>query len=334
MTPSTPITIRMDGRDNVAIVANDGGLPAGTVLSSGLVLRDKVPQGHKVALTDLPAQTPVLRYGIAIGYALHDIPAGSWVHEGLLRMPGARALTGLPIATLSPPPQAPLTGYTFEGYRNADGSVGTRNILAITTTVQCVAGVVAQAVAAVRNADVAIVVAGLSPDLEGEALSVSVPGFVGGDRTDIALPLPQQPHAGRQADQHQRHNHAQQGKVDLAIKADGPAVGCGVGRDHFFAAAVVPGIEHKEDDQQRTHEEKRFLEDVAHRPEEIHALQEAQEERWVTQRRERTAGVADDEDEEHHHVHHVAAVVVGTDQRPDQQHRSAGGAHDAGQHRA
>ncbi|WP_294314055.1 glycoside hydrolase family 3 C-terminal domain-containing protein [uncultured Sphingomonas sp.] len=50
----------------------------------------------------------------------------------------------------------------------------------------------AQAVAAVRDADVAIVVAGLSPDLEGEALSVSVPGFVGGDRTDIALPLPQQ----------------------------------------------------------------------------------------------------------------------------------------------
>ena len=50
----------------------------------------------------------------------------------------------------------------------------------------------AQAVAAVRDADVALVVAGLSPDLEGEALSVQVPGFVGGDRTDIALPQPQQ----------------------------------------------------------------------------------------------------------------------------------------------
>ncbi len=50
----------------------------------------------------------------------------------------------------------------------------------------------AQAIAATRAADVALVVAGLSPDLEGEALSVQVPGFVGGDRTDIALPLPQQ----------------------------------------------------------------------------------------------------------------------------------------------
>ena len=36
-------------------------------------------------------------------------------------------------------PLPPLTGYTFEGYRNADGSVGTRNILGIATTVQCVA---------------------------------------------------------------------------------------------------------------------------------------------------------------------------------------------------
>ena len=39
-------------------------------------------------------------------------------------------------------PLPPLEGYTFEGFRNADGSVGTRNILAITTTVQCVSGVV------------------------------------------------------------------------------------------------------------------------------------------------------------------------------------------------
>ena len=55
-----PLTIRMHERDNVAIVANDGGLPPGAVLSSGLTLRDRVPQGHKVALVDLPADAPVL----------------------------------------------------------------------------------------------------------------------------------------------------------------------------------------------------------------------------------------------------------------------------------
>jgi galactarate dehydratase len=141
----------MHARDNVAIVANDGGLPPGTVLPAGPTLRDTVPQGHKVALRDIPADGAVLRYGIPIGYALKDIPAGSWVHERLLKMPTARELEGLPMATVKPEPQAPLEGYTFEGYRNADGSVGTRNILAITTTVQCVAGVLDFAVQRIKT---------------------------------------------------------------------------------------------------------------------------------------------------------------------------------------
>ena len=145
-----PVTIRMHADDNVAIVANDGGLPAGTVLADGLVLRERVPQGHKVALTDIAAAAPVVRYGIPIGHALQAIAAGSWVHERLLQMPQARGLEGLPVATVKPPSLPPLAGYTFEGYRNADGSVGTRNILAITQTVQCVAGVTAFAVQRIR----------------------------------------------------------------------------------------------------------------------------------------------------------------------------------------
>jgi galactarate dehydratase len=103
-----------------------------------------------VALVDVPANTPVWRYGVAIGYALKDIAAGSWVHERLLQMPSARSLDDLPIATVKPDPLPPLEGYTFEGYRNADGSVGTRNILAITTTVQCVSGVVSFAVERIK----------------------------------------------------------------------------------------------------------------------------------------------------------------------------------------
>ena len=145
-----PLTIQMNIRDNVAIVANNGGLSAGTELSSGLILRDQIPQGHKVALMDIPADDAVLRYGIPIGYALNHIPAGSWVHERLLKMPSARELNNLPIATVKPTPLPPLEGYTFEGYRNADGSVGTRNILAITTTVQCVSGVVDFAVERIK----------------------------------------------------------------------------------------------------------------------------------------------------------------------------------------
>jgi len=148
--PRPPLYIRMHPADNVAIVANDGGLPAGTRFADGLTLRDKVPQGHKVALADIAAGGAVRRYNVVIGRALAGIPAGSWVHERLLEMPSALSLEGLPIATARPPAPAPLDGYTFDGYRNADGSVGTRNILAITTTVQCVAGVVDFAVRRIK----------------------------------------------------------------------------------------------------------------------------------------------------------------------------------------
>ncbi|MEK9803066.1 MAG: UxaA family hydrolase, partial [Curvibacter sp.] len=90
-----PIIIRMQATDNVAIVANEGGLPAGTSLPEyALTLRDKVPQAHKVALLDIAAGAPVLRYGVPIGYAKTTIAAGSWVHERLLDMPAARALQG------------------------------------------------------------------------------------------------------------------------------------------------------------------------------------------------------------------------------------------------
>ncbi len=136
-----PLYIRIHPADNVAIVANDGGLKAGAVFADGLALVDNVPQGHKVALADLAEGEAIRRYDVVIGYAQKALPRGSWVHERVMRMPSAPELDGLPIATVKPPPMAPLEGFSFEGYRNADGSVGTRNILAITQTVQCVAGV-------------------------------------------------------------------------------------------------------------------------------------------------------------------------------------------------
>src|SRR6478752_7410705 len=98
-----PLYITMHDRDNVAIVANNGGLAAGTVFPSGLTLVDKVPQAHKVALVDIPEGGEVRRYNVVIGYALKDIAAGSWVHERLLKMPAARELEGLPIATVKAP---------------------------------------------------------------------------------------------------------------------------------------------------------------------------------------------------------------------------------------
>jgi galactarate dehydratase len=135
-----PRYIRLDPNDNVAIVVNDLGLPAKTRFACGLELRHFVPQGHKVALADIAAGAPIRRYNEVIGTAARPITAGEWVDEARIQMPTPPELDRLELATAVPAPQAPLDGYTFEGFRNPDGSVGTKNVLAISTSVQCVAG--------------------------------------------------------------------------------------------------------------------------------------------------------------------------------------------------
>jgi len=48
-----------------------------------------------------------------------------------------------------------------------------------------------EALQAAAGADAVILILGLSPRLEGEEMGVEIPGFSGGDRTDIVLPAPQ-----------------------------------------------------------------------------------------------------------------------------------------------
>jgi galactarate dehydratase len=135
-----PRYIRLDPNDNVAIVVNDLGLPAKTRFACGLELRSFVPQGHKVALSDIAEGAAIRRYNEVIGTAARPILAGEWVDEARIQMPTPPELDKLELATAVPAPQASLEGYTFEGFRNPDGSVGTKNVLAISTSVQCVAG--------------------------------------------------------------------------------------------------------------------------------------------------------------------------------------------------
>lgn len=146
----TPRLIRIDPADTVAVVANDGGLSRGTEIA-GLALSEDVPQAHKVALTDLEPGDPVIRYGVVIGRAACRVPAGAWVNETNLEMPPPPDLGALRPPATAPVGAQPLEGGSFLGFRNPDGSVGTRNILAITNTVQCVSGVVSHAVSRIRR---------------------------------------------------------------------------------------------------------------------------------------------------------------------------------------
>jgi len=149
-TEAAPHLIRVHPSDNVAIVANAGGLPRGTVLPDGSMLRERVPEGHKVALVGIPAGGEIRRYGVAIGRAGRDLAAGSWVNEERLTLPNAPDMDDLPVATSTTRAMRTPSEAEFQGYRNSDGSVGTRNLLAISSTVQCVSGVLAHAVARIR----------------------------------------------------------------------------------------------------------------------------------------------------------------------------------------
>jgi len=146
-----PISIKINELDNVAIAVNSGGLKAGCRLDDGTRVINHVPQGHKVALSDLAAGDPIMRYGEIIGYAADAIARGSWISEARVRLPEVLPLTEMARGTRPVPELKPLEGYTFEGFRNADGTVGTKNILGITTSVQCVAAVTDYAVRRIKQ---------------------------------------------------------------------------------------------------------------------------------------------------------------------------------------
>ncbi|MHA4843976.1 galactarate dehydratase [Flavitalea antarctica] len=135
------IVIQTTSQDNVGIVANASGLKKDTLVSGDIVLQEDIPMGHKVALQSFEKDDPVIRYGQIIGYANNFIAKGSWINETNINLPLPPDLSEIPYAAKPIPAIEPLNGFTFQGYKNADGTAGTKNVLGITTSVQCVAGI-------------------------------------------------------------------------------------------------------------------------------------------------------------------------------------------------
>lgn len=145
----TKLFLRINPLDNVAIVLPPEGLRRGDAYE-GIDIREAIPQAHKVMLARVACGEPILRYGQVIGTANRELSPGEYAREEFIDLPSAPDLDALPIATAVPTDGEPLAGFTFDGFRNRDGSVGTRNVLAITTTVQCVAPTVDYAVRRIR----------------------------------------------------------------------------------------------------------------------------------------------------------------------------------------
>ena len=100
-----------------------------------------IPPGHKIAVHALREEQPIHKYGQVIGYATQPIQPGEQVHSHNLAV-GSLTLdieysTAVPKVDYVPEAER----RTFQGFKRADGKVGTRNYLAIISTVNCSASV-------------------------------------------------------------------------------------------------------------------------------------------------------------------------------------------------
>lgn len=74
--------------DNVATLLDDAAAAGsvqviGAASASGgstLIAREAIARGHKIALIDIAAGGPVMKFGVRIGHATRPIARGGWVH--------------------------------------------------------------------------------------------------------------------------------------------------------------------------------------------------------------------------------------------------------------
>jgi altronate hydrolase len=131
-----PKAVILRSDDTVAVAARP--IPRGFSLPLGgrtIEVREPIGLGHKVALNDIKPGEPVRKYGQIIGFASQAIPAGSLVHVHNLRADLFER--DYAFASERPEPPRPDRARTFQGYLRPDGRVGTRNYIAVVSTVNC-----------------------------------------------------------------------------------------------------------------------------------------------------------------------------------------------------
>ncbi len=134
--PAAPPAFRLRPEDNVAVAARP--LPAGTevrVNGSAVTLAARVGAGHKLALRAIAKGEAVRKYGQVIGFASEEIPAGGHVH--VHNVTAGTFDRDYAFGKDVPPPPARPEPRFWTGYDRGDGRYGTRNYLAVISTVNC-----------------------------------------------------------------------------------------------------------------------------------------------------------------------------------------------------
>jgi altronate hydrolase len=124
---------RLHADDSVLIARTD--VEPGTY--SGVTVSEAVPRGHKVATVDIAEGAPIRKYGQIIGFASRAIKAGEHVHthNAAYQEFQREHAFGADVVPTRYVPSAQRA--TFQGFVRPDGRVGTRNYLAVLTSVNC-----------------------------------------------------------------------------------------------------------------------------------------------------------------------------------------------------
>jgi altronate hydrolase len=128
--------IHLQPDDNVAVASRN--IPAGTEMTHNgtrLALPTRIGMGHKIALRAIRKGDPVYKYGQIIGFASRDIASGEHVHVHNVSA-DAFAREYAFCRDCPPPPKAAEPRY-FMSFDRGDGRFGTRNYIAIISTVNC-----------------------------------------------------------------------------------------------------------------------------------------------------------------------------------------------------
>jgi len=132
---SVPAVVRLHPSDNV-VVATQRIAAGTTVASEGIRAIQVIPLGHKMAVANIAAGEPILKYGQVIGAATIDIAPGEHVHTHNLAVSNLRRAAETVVGTVHH-----VTPRTFQGYRRSNGAVGIRNYVGVLTSVNCSATV-------------------------------------------------------------------------------------------------------------------------------------------------------------------------------------------------
>jgi len=140
LTLNAAQVVHLRPRDNICVAAQTlAGGEEIQVAGSTIELSGEIRMGHKIAVRKIAKGEGVYKFGQFIGYATCDIAPGDWVHAHNLT--AGEIKQDYEFCTEVPPPPEEILGRTFQGYRRADGKFGTRNYVAVISTVNCSASV-------------------------------------------------------------------------------------------------------------------------------------------------------------------------------------------------